>query len=310
MIVESNYLDSYYFFDKNTLGDVVAIRDSEGYIVATYDYDAWGNVTVYDSSGQERTDANFVGNINPIRYRGYYYDTETGFYYLQTRYYDPTICRFINADNYELISTLAQTVGQLNMYAYCNNNPIMYTDETGLWIDTVLDIGFLLWGIVDFIRDPSWENLGTIALDVAFMAIPFATGGGQIIKIGNKVDDVLDLGKTTNKMDNFYDTSRTTMIGRNMIRVQNAGRLAGVSDNLYKTWSGFDSSAKGLKKVGHTLASMGHNGWWLYSRLRSGYTVIDIGITTAHKGVGLYYGTERFVAFVWKTRNIWKFYIA
>ena len=61
---------------------------------------------------------------------GYYYDTETGFYYLQTRYYDPTICRFINADNYELVSQLAGSK-ELNMYAYCGNNPIMYTDPTG-----------------------------------------------------------------------------------------------------------------------------------------------------------------------------------
>ena len=72
-----------------------------------------------------------IGNINPFRYRGYYYDTETGFYYLQTRYYDPTICRFINADNYELVAELSQAIGQLNFYAYANNNPVMLTDETG-----------------------------------------------------------------------------------------------------------------------------------------------------------------------------------
>ena len=88
-------------------------------------------VTVKDEKGNIDTDMNSIGNINPFRYRGYYYDTETGFYYLQTRYYDPTTCRFINADNYELISTLSQVPGQLNLYAYANNNPIMNTDETG-----------------------------------------------------------------------------------------------------------------------------------------------------------------------------------
>ena len=118
-------------FDKNTLGDVVALRDEDGNVVATYEYDAWGNVTVYDEWGDRNTSSSFIGNINPIRYRGYYYDTETGFYYLQTRYYDPTICRFINADNYELVAELSQMVGQLNLYAYANNNPIMLTDETG-----------------------------------------------------------------------------------------------------------------------------------------------------------------------------------
>ena len=89
------------------------------------------NVKVMDQNGIQQTNSSFIGNINPFRYRGYYYDNETGFYYLQTRYYDPTICRFINADNYELVAQLSSVVGQLNMYAYCGNNPIMYTDETG-----------------------------------------------------------------------------------------------------------------------------------------------------------------------------------
>ena len=73
-------------FDKNTLGDIVAIRNSNGNIVATYEYDAWGNCTVMDGNGYINTSTSFIGNINPFRYRGYYYDTETGFYYLQTSY--------------------------------------------------------------------------------------------------------------------------------------------------------------------------------------------------------------------------------
>ena len=135
MIVESGWQDSIYYFDKNTLGDIVAIRDTSGNIVATYEYDAWGNVTVMDDDGYENTSSSFIGNVNPFRYRGYYYDTETGFYYLQTRYYDPTICRFINADNYELVAMLSSSL-ELNLYVYCGNNPIMHIDVTGqgeLW---------------------------------------------------------------------------------------------------------------------------------------------------------------------------------
>ena len=109
----------------------MAIRNRSGAVVAKYEYDAWGNVTVTDAEGKEETSAEFIGNKNPIRYRGYYYDAETGFYYLQTRYYDPEICRFINADDYELIATLAEIPGQLNLYAYCNNNPVMLVDESG-----------------------------------------------------------------------------------------------------------------------------------------------------------------------------------
>ena len=131
MIVEGGFEDITYYFDKNVLGDIIAIRDEFGNVVATYEYDAWGNCTVMNENGYVNTSASFIGNVNPFRYRGYYYDVETGFYYLQTRYYDPTICRFINADNYELVAQLSYVPGELNMYAYCNNNPIMYTDETG-----------------------------------------------------------------------------------------------------------------------------------------------------------------------------------
>ena len=114
--------DSYYF-GKNIFGDVTTIYDCYGNWKASYEYDLWGNITSGGSSG--------IAKENPFRFRGYYYDSETGFYYLQSRYYDPEICRFINADNLELLSTLSGTPGHLNLYAYCNNNPVMYSDPSG-----------------------------------------------------------------------------------------------------------------------------------------------------------------------------------
>lgn len=80
MIRTETYGESVYYFDKNTLGDIVAIRDESGNIVARYSYDAWGNQTVMDGYGNVNTSSSFTGNINPFRYRGYYYDAETGFY--------------------------------------------------------------------------------------------------------------------------------------------------------------------------------------------------------------------------------------
>ena len=173
-------------FDKNTLGDVIALRDSNGNIIARYEYDAWGNCTVMNGYGTVNTSSSFIGNINPIRYRGYYYDTETGFYYLQTRYYDPTICRFINADNYELVAELSQTIGQLNLYAYANNNPIMLTDETGEGILTALLIGFLVGATVSAVSQGvtnGWDNINYLqaGVDGAFGALSVglaATGIG------------------------------------------------------------------------------------------------------------------------------------
>ena len=101
-------------------GDVVKLVTSSGSAVATYEYDAWGSIL--SKSGT-------MADKNPLRYRGYYYDTETGFYYLQSRYYDPANRRFINADTY--VSTDASEAIASNMFAYCYNNPVVYTDADG-----------------------------------------------------------------------------------------------------------------------------------------------------------------------------------
>ena len=126
-----------YYFAKNLQGDVTAIYRSDasggsytGTLVAKYAYDPYGqilSVTSATGTAISPTAAN-VANYNPFRYRGYYYDTESGFYYLQSRYYDPEICRFINADNY---ASTGQGFLGCNMFAYCNNNPVMQADPSG-----------------------------------------------------------------------------------------------------------------------------------------------------------------------------------
>lgn len=120
-------------------GDVVRVYDSMGTVVAKFRYDSYGNII--SSSGSMADKVKF-------RYRGYYYDDETGFYYLQSRFYDPSLCRFISADQYELVEVLSQTLGQLNLYAYCNNNPIMYTDESGEGLFSALLLGAIIGSIV------------------------------------------------------------------------------------------------------------------------------------------------------------------
>ena len=86
-----------YWFEKNLQGDVVAVYNNSGVKLASYVYDAWGNcTTTYHNGGED----DWIVPTNPFRYRGYYYDLETGFYYLNSRYYDPTTGRFINADAY------------------------------------------------------------------------------------------------------------------------------------------------------------------------------------------------------------------
>ena len=122
-LVSVNYNGTEYYYMRNGQNDIVGLMDNAGAVVVSYSYDAWGkSLTV---SG---TLATTLGQDNPFRYRGYYYDTETGLYYLQTRYYDATVCRFISADVY--MSTGQGIVGS-NMYAYCLNNPVNMSDDYG-----------------------------------------------------------------------------------------------------------------------------------------------------------------------------------
>ena len=96
-----------------------------------------------------------------VRYR---YDEESNLYYLQSRYYDPEIGRFISMDDVSFIST--DDDGTINLYAYAANNPVMFTDSTGYFWGTIIDIGFAIWGLVDLINNPTWENAGWLALDL------------------------------------------------------------------------------------------------------------------------------------------------
>ncbi len=123
-----NGTDCYYYL-YNLQGDVTGIYDADGEIVAKYVYDAWGNTTEMDGSGNSVYDENHVARLNPIRYRSYYYDSEILMYYLQSRYYAPEICRFINAD---ALFVAGSALTGSNMFAYCGNNPVMYCDPAGL----------------------------------------------------------------------------------------------------------------------------------------------------------------------------------
>ena len=124
------YGSEEYFYTTNIQGDVTGIVNSNGVTVVTYTYDAWGRQLSCTGSM-----AGTLGVINPLRYRGYVYDQESGLYYLQSRYYDPNLGRFINADG--LISTGQGLLGN-NMFAYCGNNPVMRIDPSGMsWKDLI-----------------------------------------------------------------------------------------------------------------------------------------------------------------------------
>ena len=126
-----------YYYVLNLQGDVVALLDSSGTCVARYNYNAWGEIlSVTNANGVAITSSTHIANLNPLRYRGYYYDTETGFYYLQSRYYDPVTHRFINADS---ITSTGQSFTGTNMFAYCLNNPVSRTDILGFYPGDLFD---------------------------------------------------------------------------------------------------------------------------------------------------------------------------
>ncbi len=118
-----------YIYRRNAQGDIIALLDSNGALVVKYVYDAWGSHKVTSPDGSVISDQTHIGNLNPFRYRGYYYDIETGLYYLKTRYYDPEVGRFITIDDISYLDP--ETINGLNLYAYCGNNPVMNVDENG-----------------------------------------------------------------------------------------------------------------------------------------------------------------------------------
>jgi RHS repeat-associated protein len=130
-VIGFNYGGVDYYYRKNVQGDILGIFTSSGAIIAKYVYDAWGNHKIYDANNIEVFSASHIGLINPFRYRGYYFDTETGLYYVKERYYDPQIGRWLNID--KAISASGRNVHGYNLYAYCFNNPVNFNDEEGEW---------------------------------------------------------------------------------------------------------------------------------------------------------------------------------
>ncbi len=155
---------SYYYYALNSRGDVIGLYNSSGALIVNYKYDAYGKLLgITNSSGSAITAKYSYGVLTPLRYRGYVYDTETGLYYLQSRYYDPTTCRFINADG--LVST-GQGILGYNMFAYCNNNPINMTDLYGNW--------------------PLWAKIAVAAAVTVVTVIVVPTVVNHIINNSNK----------------------------------------------------------------------------------------------------------------------------
>ncbi len=138
-----------YWFEKNIFGDIVAIYNQAGTKLISYTYDAYGNFTVSYSNGGENTTA----TKNPFRYRGYYFDQDLELYYLNSRYYDSHTCRFISPDTISIVTATPETLANKNLYAYCNNNPVMYkqgpVSSGGSIISSSISVGGSTAGVIN-----------------------------------------------------------------------------------------------------------------------------------------------------------------
>ena len=160
MIYKHGQTTELYYYVLNAQGDVIALLNADGTLAASYNYGAWGNYSVHDDKGAKITKASFIGHINPLRYRGYYYDRETRLYYLQSRYYDFANCRFINADGQFTDGFIGS-----NLFAYCENNPIRYSDPTGLLAAEAAIAAPNFWNPV------GWIAAGLLVVEIGAIAV-------------------------------------------------------------------------------------------------------------------------------------------
>ena len=187
--VDGSDFETYYYI-LNLQGDVVQIIDANGVMQAEYVYSPWGEIISAEGD---------LAEVNPLRYRGYYYDSETGFYYLRSRYYDPENHRFINADTYA--STDSGDAIACNMFAYCNNNPVVFLDSTGMYsisavttlVSTDNDIATYTTTITS---DSRYELLGFISLgSIENYKFTYVVSNTGVITFDNTQEDAKYLAK-------------------------------------------------------------------------------------------------------------------
>ena len=210
-IIQNGTEKSYYYYEFNVQGDIIGIIDSTGSKVVEYTYNEWGKLLSITGT---MTDT--IGQKNPLRYRGYYYDAETGLYYLNSRYYDPEIGRFINADNQ--ISGVGSDIRGYNLFAYCFNNPVNMNDSTGnwpRWITAVVTVTAVVVGVAALATGN--VALAAVAGKVAIAAtVTYAVQTAHFDIRANKNKGMEDLtyeqaknieGADTDVSDTFHDFS-------------------------------------------------------------------------------------------------------
>ncbi len=206
------YSETRYYYVLNLQGDVVALMTGSGTVWARYTYDAWGK-QLQVLNGENKplgSTSDYFANANPFRYRGYYCDVETGFYYLQSRYYDPNIGRFINADAAEYSEMAAYGLNDTNLFVYCRNNPVSYADKDGEWINVV--IGAVVGGVISaaITAYTSYKETGEVDVAATLVSATMGAiaGGFAATGLGGVVGQMA-VGAATSFVDSGFSNYRS-----------------------------------------------------------------------------------------------------
>ena len=239
------YNGTAYAYVKSLQGDIVAILDENGNTVVSYGYDAWG-APLWCTGELAET----LGKVQPFRYRGYVFDEETGFYYVSSRYYDPEIGRFISPDTTDVLTATPMGLTDKNLYAYCDNNPVVRVDHGGQFWETVFDVISLGASIVEVCINPTdpwaWAGLAGDAIDL----IPFVTGVGEVtraVKTIDKVTDTVQIAKAVDFTDDAADIVKTLDRSSGFTKsTASAGRRIHAG---YKATDNFSSIGKEYRRI-------------------------------------------------------------
>ena len=204
-LIGFNLNGTEYIYIKNIQGDIEGILDCNGDLVVEYTYDSWGKLlSVIDTSNIN------LGTLNPMRYRGYYYDNETGYYYLQSRYYSPEFCRFINADEPSMITLNIDNIVGANLFAYCGNKPVNNVDYFGFWYQEIASISKskVLDDFLRAIDDYVYDNKNTWYKRLIYGTAKTIIGSVKKYNIGNAYSVVSVVWDSFPKLNDELNTIR------------------------------------------------------------------------------------------------------
>ena len=266
---------TYCYYRHNLQGDITDLCDRRGNALVHYTYDAWGKLI--SITGEK---ASTLGVINPLRYRGYYYDSETGLYLTSSRYYDPEVGRFISLDTTDVLTATPMELTDKNLYAYCDNNPVMREDKDGQFWNIV--VGAIVGGGLELagqlfsgrsLSQVNWAKVGVSALSGGLSAAVGPVAGSLISGATDLAMDAFD-----GNIKSFSDAAKSFTWGTAKAAVSyGVGTLVGkVTKRLTK-----------IEKVGK-IGKDGYPGVRYSYNKGQGRAVRSIELHPRHNGHGIH----------------------